>query len=541
MLICFQEHHGAEYRKYEAQRATTTTAGRKRKLQDETKSNATSCSSTDQNPSVSKPKCQGLVSDIFSKRSSKPLTQAEFEENLARMLVEDMQPLATVERSGFIKFCAAVLPQFTLPSRRTMGRRLDELYAAEKLSLMSTLSNTRWVSATADIWSSHKKAYMGVTIHFVHPETLQMVSSALACRRFKGAHTAPRIADILSSIFTEFHIESKLQNVVTDNASNFSKAFTLFHSKDGSSTDHVGDDAEDALSVVDVDQIMTAATEDDSDEVPILPPHKRCGNHSLNLVASVDALAARLDKTYQRSYDRAMSKVQALSNMVSKSPKANDTVEEITGKTFLKPTCTRWCSEYYAVERVVEVGLNKVIECQKALGQSEMTPADMKFLVAFLNVMRPLVVAMKLIEGENHCYIGQLIPTIMGLKRKLESASDVSMKPLTCALLKGIENRFQPIMISDEHRMATILHPKFKLAFLQNEQERMQGRQLLLTYVQQVQREVAGPAVSVSVSALIESEDDEDLYSFLNKPAESNSSLSDEVIRFNVCSNTLIF
>lgn len=218
--------------------------------------------------------------------------------------------------------------------------------------------------------------------------------------------------------------------------------------------------------------------------------------------------------------------------MVSNSPKANDTVEEITGKTFLKPTCTRWCSEYYAVERVVEVGLNKVMECQKALGQSEMTPADMKFLVAFLNVMRPLVVAMKLIEGENHCYIGQLIPTIMGLKRKLESVSDVSMKPLICALLKGIENRFQPILNnSDEHRIATMLHPKFKLAFLQNEQERMQGRQLLLTYVQQVQREVAGPAISVSASALNESEDDEDLYSFLKKPAESNSSLSDEVIR----------
>jgi hypothetical protein len=209
---------------------------------------------------------------------------------------------------------------------------------------------------------------------------------------------------------------------------------------------------------------------------------------------------------------------------------SNDTVEEITGKTFLKPTCTRWCSEYYAVERVVEVGLDKVVECQKALGHSEMTPADMKFLVAFLNVMRPLVVAMKLIEGENQCYIGQLIPTIMGLKRKLELVSDVSMKPLSSALLNGIQNRFQPILNSEEYRIATMLHPKFKLAFLQNEQERMQGRQLLLTYVQQVQHEVAGPAVLTSTSALNESEDDEDLYSFLNKPAASSSSLSEEVI-----------
>lgn len=264
----------------------------------------------------------------------------------------------------------------------------------------------------------------------------------------------------------------------------------LFHIKNEESAD---DRDKEAMSVINVDQIMASTSEEDSDEVPILPPHKRCGNHSLNLVASVDALTSREDKAYQRSYDRAMSKVQALSNIVSKSPKANDTVEEITGKTFLKPTSTRWCSEYYAVERVVDVGLDKVVECQKALGHSEMTLADMKFLTAFINVMRPLVVAMKLIEGESQCYIGQLIPTIMGLKRKLEMVSDdVSMKPLTTALLNGIQNRFQVTLNSLEYRSATMLHPKFKLAFLQYEQAWMQGRQMLLTYVQQVEQEVVG-------------------------------------------------
>jgi len=34
-----------------------------------------------------------------------------------------------------------------------------------------------------------------------------------------------------------------------------------------------------------------------------------------------------------------------------------------------------------------------------------MTLADMKFLTSFINVMRPLVVPMKLIKGENQCYI----------------------------------------------------------------------------------------------------------------------------------------
>ena len=109
----------------------------------------------------------------------------------------------------------------------------------------------------------------------------------------------------------------------------------------------------------------------------------------------------------------------------------------------------------------------------------------------------------------------------MGLKRKLEIANDdVSMKPLTTALVTGIQNRFQTILDSDEYRIATMLHPKFKLAFLQDDQARMQGRQLLLTYIQQVQREIAGSTVTNAGSAL-ESEDDEDLYSFLRKPEQS--------------------
>src|SRR5215469_16881743 len=98
----------------------------------------------------------------------------------------------------------------------------------------------------------------------------------------------------------------------------------------------------------------------------------------------------------------------------------------------------------------------------------------MKFLNSFINVMRPVVFAMKVLEGENNCYIGQLMPTIMGLQHKLELAGnhDASMMPLTTALLTGITKRFQASLESKEYRLATILHPRFKLAFLPDEQAR---------------------------------------------------------------------
>jgi len=58
-----------------------------------------------------------------------------------------------------------------------------------------------------------------------------------------------------------------------------------------------------------------------------------------------------------------MAKVQSLSNAVHWTPKANDTVGDIAVRTFLKPTCTRLCSEYYATEHIVEVESNKLAQC----------------------------------------------------------------------------------------------------------------------------------------------------------------------------------
>ena len=53
--------------------------------------------------------------------------------------------------------------------------------------------------------------------------------------------------------------------------------------------------------------------------------------------------------------------------------------------------------------------------------------------------------AMKPIEGENQCYIGKLIPTIMGRKRKLEIANeDVSMRPLTTPLVTNWDSEQVP-------------------------------------------------------------------------------------------------
>jgi len=201
-----------------------------------------------------------------------------------------------------------------------------------------------------------------------------------------------------------------------------------------------------------------------------------------NLVASVDAMKAQEDRLYQQAFDRAMAKVHSLWNLVSRSPKANNVVAEIAGCTFMQPVCTRRCSEYYAVEWVTSVGLDKVLECQTATSiDAKMTEANFTFMSSFQAVMKHTVTTTKCLEGENHCYLGHVIPTMTGLKNKLNRICDPAMRPLVQALLVGLSARFVPLISNHEHFLASMLLPKFKLAFLPAD-SRPHQKQMLTEY-----------------------------------------------------------
>jgi ribosomal protein L44E len=349
---------------------------------------------------------------------------------------------------------------------------------------------------------------------------------------------------MLMNIFEEFKISKKVQMVVTDNATNFAKAFSLFE-KDveepqSISSNSDNNDEECAVIIGSVEeQLLKAINDNDTTsdieenmDVVALPPHARCGNHTLNLVAASDSLKARKDKIYQRNYDRAMGKVQALSNALSRSSKLNDKFEEITKKTFLRSTCTRWWSEYYCIERVVEIGLDKIVECQNEFSLNPMSQGDMRFLEAFLSVMKPLVLAMKILEGETDTYLGQVVPTIMGLERKLNMCTDPLVKPLALAMLDGLKLRFGPIKAKKEYLIATMLHPKFKLNFL-SDNEKIQHQHILNEYITAVHQETVDaatvPISSSSSSTSITDGENDDLYSFLSEKSFSHALVNDQV------------
>lgn len=52
-------------------------------------------------------------------------------------------------------------------SRRSLGRRIDEEWEKFLDDAREKLSGQSYAATTADIWSTHHRSFMGVTVHWV--------------------------------------------------------------------------------------------------------------------------------------------------------------------------------------------------------------------------------------------------------------------------------------------------------------------------------------------------------------------------------------
>ncbi|XP_022182623.1 uncharacterized protein LOC111042352 [Myzus persicae] len=70
---------------------------------------------------------------------------------------------------------------------------------------------------------------MGVTAHWISTNTLERGNCVLSCKRMNGKHSYDRIAELLQDTFNEYSLlREQIVSTVTDNGSNFIKAFKEF-------------------------------------------------------------------------------------------------------------------------------------------------------------------------------------------------------------------------------------------------------------------------------------------------------------------------
>ena len=122
--------------------------------------------------------------------------------------------------------------------RRTLSDKVTERYNATKETLLSKLSVIDIVSTTADLWTSRRRSFMGITCHWLCPTSLRRRSACLSIRRMKGTHSFDVIAGALESVNNEYDIGHKISVTITDSGSNFLKAFRLFSRKEDTESEY---------------------------------------------------------------------------------------------------------------------------------------------------------------------------------------------------------------------------------------------------------------------------------------------------------------
>lgn len=174
-----------------------------------------------------------------------PLTQLILDGYVLDYITESVLSVNYVESDGFKTFIQRLSDGRLLPQcRQTVTKQLEEHFEKRKSNLKQILKSLGTVCTTADCWTSRRRSFLGVTVHWLDTETLERKGGCLAIRQLSGSHTYDLLAKTLEGINNEFDIGNKTCFTVTDSGSNFIKAFKHFSLEDAEILTVVGNEAE---------------------------------------------------------------------------------------------------------------------------------------------------------------------------------------------------------------------------------------------------------------------------------------------------------
>ncbi|XP_046390803.1 uncharacterized protein LOC124159200 isoform X1 [Ischnura elegans] len=373
-------------------------------------------------------------------------------------------------------------PSVQIMSRRTMGRKLNLMFENVNQNLASKFTEIQFMTSTADIWSTKHRSFLGVTAHWINDETLTRESAVLSCVRFKGTHDYKNIADTLLNIFISFGLNNeKVATMITDNGSNFVKAFKEFGCSEIINIDsddlpmHEDDsDIEELCIDLNFGSINMAC--EDLEEDRFLPKHLRCFSHTLSLIATTDL--TKILKNSQSLVNRLHKSVMAKCSYIwnaSRKPKSSEIITEILDCSLVYPCPTRWNSLFDAVSQIVKLR-PKMNDVLRKLDMKQLfSDTEFDYMEEFIACLRPIAQAIDVLQSGNSCFYGQLLPTLFSIRKKL---ADQLEKPLLYTLylipelLTALNTRFGKYYnLSPEVNdaiLAAAFHPQFKMLWLPN-------------------------------------------------------------------------
>lgn len=196
---------------------------------------------------------------------------------------ESLKPLCDTDDEATRIFLKTLEPEFKVPCRKTLTNRLNKYSLQVKNEVIACLDKVEHLATTVDSWSSHRRAFLGSTVHWIDPATLQRKSATLACRELTESQTGDMLARNLHEIFTDHNIADKITGCTTGNGRNYISSFEQFAGDPTIKPQLTEEEEEDQndkemtsnASIRDVAGLLDERTAEERNET-LLPRHFKC-------------------------------------------------------------------------------------------------------------------------------------------------------------------------------------------------------------------------------------------------------------------------
>lgn len=405
---------------------------------------------------LNKSEKQQTLTSLFQKKTVLPSTSKEAKtitDLTARMLTTSFLPYRFVEEQGFRDLIHYLKPNYQVPSSTTFSRSvIPELYTTEKeklkISLVEDMNEVKSISLTTDSWvSKATHSYTSLTCHYA--KKFEYKSYILGNVMTEEKHTAVNIRQLLSTKTAEWEIPGPEQSdgrikvyIVTDNARNFTAAFE-----------------------------NTNWT------------HRQCFAHTLQL-------AIKDGKNQSDHVDEVIAKGRTIVSHYSRSAIASARLRQacedkgLPSLKLIQHVDTRWCSELAMLERLLS--LKEAVVSELAMSNADVecfTNSEWKLVEAVVSILKPFSDATEESCSDTYPTSSMIIPIIHCLEVTLvryvtKNTFDAGVQ-FARNLHKTLKSRF-PMYKSDRvNALCTLVDPRFKDVFFQEEVAREHGLQLL--------------------------------------------------------------
>ena len=145
---------------------------------------------------------------------------------------------------------------------------------------------------------------------------------------------------------------------------------------------------------------------------------------------------------------------------------------------------TWWNSQLVMLQSILKD--HKEVNTALALIQLPNTNQDYLALNELIRVLLPFKEPMQQIEGENIVTSSSICPVVIGLVKAMEQLKNANLihcKKLATALHDSVLKRLLPFLNCMDNRLASLLHPRFKQKWIENDDEKEEALQVLQMHV----------------------------------------------------------